>query len=122
MVVCAPCIAAAAPTLISSTGAILTTGVATLASALGIKNLSNRVKTRKKRKSVKKKKTQKGGRSRRQKGGRSRRQKGGKKNFIKQKGGRSRRQKGGKKKFIKQKGGRNNNSKVPLPRFYIEHI
>ena len=120
MVVCAPCIAAAAPTLISSTGAILTTGVATLASALGIKKLSNRVKTRKKRKSVKKKKTQKGDRSRRQKGGRSRRQKGGR--SRRQKGGRSRRQKGGKKNFIKQKGGRNNNSKVPLPRFYIEHI
>ena len=110
MVLCAPCIAAAAaPSIVSSTGVILTTGAATLAGTLGIKKFSNKIKTRKrkrtnplkkkkKKKPSKKKKTQRGGRKHRT-------------------------LKGGKKKFIRQNGGSySTRSKVSLPGFYVEHI
>ena len=99
-IACIPCAAAAAPTLITSLGGVLTTGAATLAGAVGIKKISNRNKTKKKKKDKKKKK------KKNQSGGRTMRRRTNKKSFK-----------------SRQRGGKSNKSlRRSFSRVYIEHI
>ena len=103
-IACIPCAATAAPTLITSLGGVMTTGVATLAGAVGIKKISNRNKTKKKDKKKKKKKDKK--KKKNQSGGRTMRRRTNKKSFK-----------------SRQRGGKSNKSlRRSFSRVYIEHI